>query len=284
MLGLSGVINFGQKAQGSDISVALKELLLARAEGRIDQDEFERSQAALHASLLDMPVKNAANMSPHLRWVVPVFFIVAAGAVVLFNEKPKEADVAMAPATSSRVMLPSSNSSAQPSAMTQKNLQPGAQTQAQSNSGGDLNTMVKRLADKMLKNPNNGDGWLLLARTYGELRQHKEAANAYAKAAAILPPDAALLADWADARVVSNDRKWDAESRDIVKRALTADPKHLKSLSLAGSEAFDRADYKQAIGFWKRILAVAPADSMDAKLAEKNIQEANDRLAGKKPS
>lgn len=283
MLGLSGVINFGQKTRNSDISASLKELLIARAEGKIDQEEFERAQATLYASLLEIPVKNSTSMSPHLRWVVPVFFIVAAGAVILFTAKPKETEVALALPTSSRVTLPSLNSQKLSPGSAQTMQQTGSQAQAQTNSGGDLNMMVKRLADKMIKNPNNGDGWLLLARTYGELRQHKEAANAYAKAAALLPPDATLLADWADARVVTNERKWDAESRDIVKRALAADAKHLKSLSLAGSEAFDRADYKRAIEFWKRILVVAPGDSMDAKLAEKNIQEANDKLAGKKP-
>ena len=277
MLFLSGIFSFGRKVPGADMSAALRDLLLARANGKIGQEEFDRGQAALHASLLDTATQVPA-VSPHLRWVVPVFFIVAASAVYLYADKSKVVQNNSTPLTSSRVIVSPSTSPQQQN--PQANSPPAAQVQA--NSGGDLNMMVKRLADKMLKNPGNGDGWLLLARTYGELRQAKEAANAYAKAAAMLPPDATLLADWADARVVTNERKWDAQSRDIVKRALAIDPKHLKALSLAGSEAFERADYKAAIVFWKRILEVAPADSMDAKLAEKNIQEAKDMLAGKK--
>jgi len=270
VLGLSGVLPFGRKNQGAEISAALRELLQARAEGKISGEEFERRQAALHASLMDAPQTIAPAMRHHLRWAVPALIvIIVVPPVVLYNYfgKPKEMEISSSPApvASSGMRVPD------------------AKPQPQANSGGDLNMAVKRLADKMVKDPNNGEGWLLLARTYGELRQHKEAANAYAKAAALLPPDAGLLADWADAYVMTQDRKWNDEAREIVKRALAANPKHLKALALAGGEAFDRADYKAAIDYWKRIKAVAPADSMDVKLADSNIAEATARMSGKKP-
>jgi cytochrome c-type biogenesis protein CcmH len=271
VLGFSGVLPFGRRNQGAEVSAALRALLLERAEGKVSGEEFERRQAGLHASLMELPQQSASGMRRHLRWAVPALIaIIVVPPLVLyfFFVKPQEGEVPPAPAP----MAPSGMH-----APEQKKAQP------QANSGGDLNTMVKRLADKMDKDPNNGEGWLLLARTYGELRKHKEAANAYARAAALLPPDAALLADWADAYVMTHDRKWNEEARDIVKRALAANPKHLKSLALAGGEAFDRADYKAAIDYWKRIKAAAPAGSMDAKLADSNIAEAAARTSGKKP-
>jgi len=156
-------------------------------------------------------------------------------------------------------------------------------TGKQPTTGGDLKVMVTRLSAKLNQDPKNGEGWALLAHTYVELRQHSEAEAAFAKAAALLPPDAKLFADWADAHVVAHDGKWDAQARDLTKRALAADPKNLKALALAGSEAFSRADYHQAISFWKDMQAAAPANSMHAKLAQVNIEEANAMLAGKKP-
>lgn len=279
VLGLSGILPFGRKSAGADVSTALRELLLARAEGKISGEEFERRQAALHAALLETPQTSAPSISRHLRWAVPALIvIIVVPPVVLYTYfgKPKEdAAIAASPMPSSGMRIPEAKLPPSP--------QSPAQMQPQANSGGDLNTVVKRLADKMEKNPNNGEGWLLLARTYGELRQHKEAANAYARAAALLPPEAGMLADWADAYVMTHDRKWNDEAREIVKKALAANPKHLKSLALAGGEAFDRADYKAAIGYWKRIKEAAPADSMDAKLADTNIAEATARMSGKKP-
>ncbi len=152
------------------------------------------------------------------------------------------------------------------------------------NSGGDLSDAAKRLAAKLMKNPSNGDGWLLLARSYSQLRQPKEAADAYAKAAKLLPPDAAVFADWADSLVTSRETKWDKESADIVSRALATDPKNVKALALAGSEAFSRKDYSAAITFWTRMKAEAKPDSMDAKLASANISEAQNLLKNQSSS
>ncbi|AXS79591.1 hypothetical protein [Dechloromonas sp. HYN0024] len=253
-----------------DVASALRELLLAKAEGRIDQAEFDRQQAVLHAAVLD-PVQTQPAFT------LPVsgqkLGLIAAAAVVVI-------------AVAAIWMSSPSGDAQKPAAISEPGAMPGAphaQPGQQGNTGGDLGTVVKKLADKMEKDPNNGEGWLLLAKTYSELRRHAEADAAYTKASALVTLDAQTLADWADAHVMTKDRKWDDEGRKIVKRALAADGKHVKALALAGSEAFDRADYKGAIEFWKRMKAAAAPESMDAKLADANIAEANSMISGKKP-
>lgn len=147
--------------------------------------------------------------------------------------------------------------------------------------GGDLQPLVPRLREKLAADPGNGEGWLLLARSYGQLRQYGDAVAAYRRAAALLPPDAGLLADWADASVMLNQGRWDDAARQLVGRALAVDRRHLKALALAGSAAFDRRDYASAIGYWNEMKAVAPAGSIEARLAEVNIAEAERQRAGK---
>lgn len=246
----------------SDISKALRELLLARASGQIDGEEFERRQATLHAELLT-PAAAAAETKAWWPWALGIVIVGAAAGLYAWLGNPAGVDA------------PASAVTAMPSVgpMTEK---PG--------SGGDLKTMADRLAEKLAKDPSNGEGWTLLAQTYLELRQHKKADEAFAKASSLGTVDAKLLADWADARVVANNRQWDKTAKDLVVRALTADGRNLKALALAGSEAFTRADYKQAIAYWKRMREVAPADSMDAKLADANIEEATAMMSGKKPT
>lgn len=248
-----------------DVAASLRELLMARAEGRMDQEEFDRRQAALHAVVLQSPAETPWLTPQRLRIGLSLVAVVLAIAIFAGYAGFRGDDKAVGSEDAFKMAPPVDQAAKAPS-------------------GGDLNTVVKRLADKMAADPNNGEGWLLLAKTYNELHRYADADAAYEKAAALLPPDATMLADWADVHVMAKDRKWDDAGRKIVKRAVAADPKHVKSLALAGSEAFDRADYKGAIEFWKRMKAAAPADSMDGKLADANIAEANAMLSGKKPA
>ena len=237
----------------------LRSLLLARAEGSVNEEEFQQRQASLHAALLESkPYVNRKGWA----WGV-LGIIIAAIGIYTWLEIPN----------------PKNAESAEPAAPMDTHIGPSALTETKA--GGDLNVMAKRLADKLVKNPGDGQGWLLLARTYREINQMKEASSAYAKAAALLPPNADLLADWATTYVAANNGKWNAEAKKIVQRALNIDPKNLKSLSLAGSEAFSSGDYKAAIAHWKRMLTVADAGSSDAKFAIANIEEAEARLSGK---
>ena len=254
-----------QKRTKTDVAVELRELLIARAEGRIDQTEFDRQQAALHIAVLQNPAESNEKSNPaYWRWMIAIAVAILVSGGIYWGISPRDVQ--------------------QPSVREDAAKRPGAKQSMQANAGSDLNTVVKKLADKMAKDPNNGEGWLLLAKTYSELRRYSEADSAYEKASPLVSLDVNALTDWADAHVMAKERKWDAEGRKIVKRALAADPKHVKALALAGSEAFDRADYKQAIDFWKRMKAAAAVDSMDSKLADANIAEVNAMLSGKQPA
>lgn len=273
----------GQR-QRDDTGRELKALLRDRAEGKIDEAQFQALQAALHEQLMTpaAPAAPAQGIAGRIMVIaIPLAIVAAAGGIYAwlgdrYPSDVKPGSLATAPITAQgRAQISPLVSSIAPSPSTTP--VPGA---AQPGSAGDMNAMVTQLAQKLEKDASNGEGWLLLARAYGELRRPGDAAKAYARAAALLPPDASMLANWADAHVLANDRKWDDEARAIVKRSLAADPKHLKALALAGSEAFDRAGYKEAIDYWERMRAAAPPESMDAKLAEANIEAAKARASG----
>ena len=260
----SGVLPYKLRSGSDDTGNTLRYLLLARAEGKLSQAEFEQQQTKLYDALLQPSAVLPSLRLKILLLALPAVIAFAVATIYLLQHAPKDAEIITTPLGTKQ------HADAMPAEKLPANTP-----------GGDLSVMVKRLADKMAQNPTDGQGWLLLARTYGELRRHDDAAKAYSKAAKLLPADASLLADWADAYVIAHDRKWDSEARDIVKRALAVDPKHLKSLSLSGSEAFARADYKTAIDFWTRMKNVASADSIEAKMAETNIKEAAAKLSNK---
>jgi cytochrome c-type biogenesis protein CcmH len=146
----------------------------------------------------------------------------------------------------------------------------------------DLGAMAQKLAAKLEKNPENGDGWALLAHTYVEIKQHKDALGAFEKAVHLIPNDPQLLADYADALAVTNNGNFDAKTNELVEKALKLDPNHPKALLLAGTIAFKQADYAKAISVWEHLQPLISKD--DTALMQdvaNNITEAK-VLIGKK--
>ena len=124
-----------------------------------------------------------------------------------------------------------------------------------------IEAMVTRLAARLEQNPDDANGWAILARSYTAMQRFPEAAAAFAKAAALNKDDANLLADYADALAVSAGRKLEGRPLELIRRALELDPNHWKALALAGTAAFDRKDYKAAVTYWEKLVQGLSPDS-----------------------
>ncbi len=124
-----------------------------------------------------------------------------------------------------------------------------------------LQEMVGRLAKRLEQEPDNVQGWSILARSYYLMQRFPDAAAAYERLAKLLPGDADVLAEHADALAMAQARNLAARPSEIVEQALKVDPKHPKALALAGTAAFDRKDYRRAVEYWERMLGELPADS-----------------------
>ena len=148
-----------------------------------------------------------------------------------------------------------------------------------------INAMVARLAQKLEAEPDNAEGWIMLARSYNALGRFNEAAAAYAKAEARFPQNAQLLADYADSLAMAQGQTLQGKPEALVQRALQADGNNLKALALAGTAAFEKSDFAKAIDYWKRMLPLLPADSEMGNSVRASIQEAQEKQGGMpKPS
>jgi cytochrome c-type biogenesis protein CcmH len=143
--------------------------------------------------------------------------------------------------------------------------------------------MVDKLAQRMKELPNDPEGWTMLARSYSVMGRNEDALQAYSKAIALRKDDPALLADYADALAVKNNRSLEGEPIKLVERALKLDPKNLKALSLAGAYAYDRKDYAGAVRQWEKVVQFGPADNAFVAQFGPAIDEAR-ALAGMPPA
>jgi cytochrome c-type biogenesis protein CcmH len=145
-----------------------------------------------------------------------------------------------------------------------------------------LEGLVERLKQKMAQNPNDGEGWRLLARSYMGMGRYAEAALAYENATKLIPDDAQLFADYADAMGVLHGRKLEGKPEALIQQALKIDPRNVKALMLAGTVAFTRKNFARAAKDWEQARANLPAD-VDPEMTQQltaAIEEARSQLGG----
>jgi cytochrome c-type biogenesis protein CcmH len=140
-----------------------------------------------------------------------------------------------------------------------------------------IQAMVGRLAQRMRETPEDADGWIMLARSYGALGRYADSALAYERALERLPEDSRLLADYADIAAMAQGRRLQGKPEELVRRALSADPNNVKALSLSGTAAFEKGDYERAASQWRKILALVPAGSDVERSVRGSIAQAEQR-------
>lgn len=167
---------------------------------------------------------------------------------------------------------------------------PGSSATAASGSGdGDhlsvsgLDALTERLKTKLEQNPTDGVGWALLARAYVELGRHQEAVPIYEKAMQLIPDDAQMLADYADALGVLNGRKLEGRPEALIQQALKADPRNVKALMLAGTVAYNHKEFSRAAAYWEEARTNLPSETDPEAIQEivAGIAEARELAGGR---
>ncbi|HEX8961708.1 MAG TPA: c-type cytochrome biogenesis protein CcmI [Rhodocyclaceae bacterium] len=134
--------------------------------------------------------------------------------------------------------------------------------------------MVTRLVDRLQRNPQDADGWAMLARSYGMMQRFSDSAIAFSKALALKPDDPQLLVDYADTLAMAQGRSFTGKPLELIERALKFDPGNPKGLALAGTAAFEAKAYAQAVETWQKLLSRLPETSAYAASIRSSIAEA----------
>ena len=144
--------------------------------------------------------------------------------------------------------------------------------------------MTTALAERMRQNPDDAQGWLMLGRSYRAMERFGEANAAFGHALKLTPRDADLMADYAESLALASSRSLVGEPTRLLDRALKIDANNVKVLTLAGSAAFERKDYRTAIRHWEAIIRQPGANAQLAQALQKGIAESKARMTGKSPA
>jgi cytochrome c-type biogenesis protein CcmH len=144
-------------------------------------------------------------------------------------------------------------------------LVPAKAAVAISEGGHDTAPMLASLEAKLKKNPDNAAGWIMLGRSYEALDRPAEAVRAFARAAELLPGEASVLADYAEALALAQGKVLAGKPLEYVNKALQLDPRDERALELAAIAAEQGQDFALAASYWRRLLKVIPPDGDYAK-------------------
>jgi cytochrome c-type biogenesis protein CcmH len=145
----------------------------------------------------------------------------------------------------------------------------------------DIQNMVEQLAARLEKDPNNPEGWQMLARSYAAMQRFPEAKKAYVKAMEQAPNNAQLTIDYADFLAYQN-QSVKGEPMRLIMRALELDPNNIKALALAGTAYYEEGQFAKAEQYWARGLKLVPPDGEVAKAFTDNIADARQAASTKK--
>lgn len=137
---------------------------------------------------------------------------------------------------------------------------------------------VGKLKEELAKNPDNLQGWTVLARTLSRMAEWGEAGEALKNVLRLSPNDVDAKAAYAEALVNVGDGKVGADVVKLlneVRAAAPQDPRPAYYMALARSQ---QGDLKGALADWQAQMAVTPADAPWLPLLKGKIEETASKL------
>ncbi len=159
-------------------------------------------------------------------------------------------------------------------AMEDVRLSGAIQTLGQQPEPAQVHALMAEISQRAQQRPDNLHYRAILGRYYMSIEDYNQAAMHYQALVNAAPNDASALAMAAQANYLANNRVLDDNSQMLAERALNQNPHERSALGLLGMSAFERGQYRAAIAYWERLLAVEAPGSEGAQLIESVIARA----------
>ena len=124
--------------------------------------------------------------------------------------------------------------------------------------------MVAKLAARLESAPEDAQGWRMLGRSYAVLGESNKAAEAFGRAAQLMPDDPGAQLDYA-AALLNASASGDPPPAAVaqLERIVAQDPGNPDALYYLGEVRRRQGDTAGATHYWQRLLALIPEDSED---------------------
>jgi cytochrome c-type biogenesis protein CcmH len=143
-----------------------------------------------------------------------------------------------------------------------------------------IDALVARVEARLRAHPEEGQGWEAIAPIYLRSGRYSDAAEAYARTAALLGPSPKLLSGQGQALVRANNGLVSKEAREVLEAALKQDGTLLEPRILIAIAKEQDGQFTDAVADWRALLASAKEDEPWRAMAEKRLEAVEAHLAG----
>lgn len=127
-----------------------------------------------------------------------------------------------------------------------------------------LDDAIAQLERRLADEPASVEGWVLLGRSRMAQQKWSEARDAFAKAHALLPDEADLMVEYADAMMrAAPDGRFPAEAVALLEQVIAGQPNHQRGLFYLGAQRLQAEKPAEAAELWGRLLPL-----LDPRTAE----------------
>ena len=136
--------------------------------------------------------------------------------------------------------------------------------------------LLESLEAAVRANPRDAESWLRLGRAAVALERYDHGLQAIAEAHRLAGDHPDILADYAEAEALLLGYRFQGNPARRLERALDIEPRHAKSLWLAGFAALQSARPELAIERWDTLLSIVEAGSEQGRMLEALIDRARE--------
>ena len=125
----------------------------------------------------------------------------------------------------------------------------------------EINVALPRLEARLKAKPDDLEGWMLLARTYGSLERYADAVDAYGHALTLSNNRPDVVAGYAESKVLQAGGVVSPETRKLFEDVRAKDPQSVAARYYLGLVKVQEGDAEAGVRDWLAIQAEAPQDA-----------------------
>ncbi|MCC5977549.1 MAG: c-type cytochrome biogenesis protein CcmI [Salinarimonas sp.] len=135
----------------------------------------------------------------------------------------------------------------------------------------DMDQAVARIESHLQQNPEDGQGWEVIAPVYVRMGRFDDAAAAYQRALRYLGEDADRLANFGEALVMASEGIVSSSAREAFEGALEHDSRHPKARFFLATAAQQDGDEDVALDRYRSLLADSAPDAPWVEVVRRRI-------------